>query len=132
MNDEALVRLFEEGVAPPDGFHHADHVRVACWYLRGRALPCALNDFSVALRNFATKQGKPDLYHETITIAFLLVISERLDRTGRDATWLEFAERNPDLLTWRPSVLDRYYLEETLRSDRAKRTFVMPDRLAAC
>jgi hypothetical protein len=131
MTDETLVEHFEAGEVPPDGFHHADHVRAAWWYLRNRALPSAINDFSVALRNFATRQGKPGLYHETITVAFLLVINERLDRTGRDANWAEFAARNPDLMTWRPSVLDRYYLEETLRSDRARRTFVMPDRLAS-
>lgn len=34
-----------------------------------------------------------------------------------------------DLLAWQPSILDRYYRAETLDSDRARRTFVMPDRL---
>jgi hypothetical protein len=30
---------------------------------------------------------------------------------------------------WKPSILARYYRDETLSSARAKRTFVMPDRL---
>ena len=129
MDEESLVRLFEAGEVPPDGFHHRDHVRVAWWYLRQLPLPEALTRFSVALRRFAIAQGKPDLFHETITTAYVLLINERLDAAGRDVAWPEFAARNPDLLTWRPSVLDRYYRAETLSSDRARRVFLMPDRV---
>lgn len=129
MDDDHLVRLFEAGESPPTGFHHRDHVRVAWWYLRERPLPEALGRFATGLQRFAAAQGKPDLFHETITTAYLLLINERLADRGRDLAWEEFAARNPDLLTWKPSILARYYREETLSSARAKRTFVMPDRL---
>jgi hypothetical protein len=56
------------------------------------------------------------------------LINERLDGRPRDDTWTDFADANGDLLTWRPSVLDRYYEPETLASERARRTFVFPDR----
>ena len=128
MEDESLIRLFEAGEAPPDGFHHREHVRVAWWYLREHPLPDALARFGAGLRRFAAAQGKPDLFHETITTAYLLLINERLDDGGRALVWEEFAARNADLLTWKPSILARYYREETLASARAKRTFVMPDR----
>ncbi len=128
MDDERLIELFEAGEAPAEGFHHEHHVRVGWWYLCQHELPDALVRFSTALRRFALAQGKPQLFHETITVAFLLLINERLDETGRDVSWDVFAARNRDLLSWRPSVLDRYYREETLKSERARRTFVMPDR----
>jgi hypothetical protein len=131
MDDDALVEMFEAGQAPPEGFHHREHVRVAWWYLRHQPLPDALNSFSTALRRFAAAQGKPGLFHETITTAYVLLINERLDVAGRDLSWVGFAERNPDLLSWHPSVLARYYQPQTLESERAKRTFVMPDRLAS-
>jgi hypothetical protein len=131
MNDETLVRLVEAGEAPPDGFHHRDHVRVAWWYLQHHQLPEALVRFSATLQRFAHARGKPGLYHETITTAYMLLINERLDRSGRDLSWPEFEAANQDLLTWRPSILARYYQEETLSSDRARRVFVMPDRLEA-
>ena len=131
MEDEALVKSFETGVAPPDGFHHREHVRVAWWYLRHRALPEALAMFSAGLRRFAAANGKPDLYHETITTAYVLLINERLDGAARHLPWDAFAGHHPDLLTWNPSVLDRYYHPDTLTSERARRTFVLPDRLAA-
>jgi hypothetical protein len=129
MDHETLVRAFEAGEEPAGGFHHAQHVRVAWWYLRTHQLPEAMGRFSTGLRHFAAKQGKPQLYHETITVAFLLVISERLVTVGRDASWEAFTDANPDLFLWKPSVLDRYYHPETLWSDRARATFVMPDRL---
>ena len=71
------------------------------------------------------------MYHETITIAFVLLISERLDSAGAVSTlpWATFAEQHADLLEWNPSILERYYTPETLWSERARRTFVMPDRL---
>ncbi len=128
MLDEDLIRAFEAGQAPAEGFHHAQHVRVAWNYLRVHPLPEALGRFSAALRTFAVAQGAPDLYHETITIAYVLLINERLEQTGRDTTWDVFAACHPDLLLWRPSVLDRYYHPETLSSARARRVFVMPDR----
>jgi len=130
MDDETLVATFEAGHEPPGGFHHRQHVRVAWYYLQRHALPDALVRFSTALRRFAAAQGKPGLFHETITTAYVLLINERLDGSERDLTWDAFADRNPDLLSWQPSVLDCYYHKETLKSDRARRTFVLPDRLA--
>jgi hypothetical protein len=129
VDTDALVRTFEAGETPPQGFHHHQHVQVAWHYLRQHSLPDALARFSAALRRFAQAQGKPGLYHETITIAYVLLINERLDAAGRDLDWSAFAEANPDLLFWSPSVLDRYYEKATLASDRARRTFVLPDRL---
>ncbi|PYR90117.1 MAG: hypothetical protein DMF84_21695 [Acidobacteria bacterium] len=130
MNDRELVQAFENGVVPPGGFHHAQHVRVAWYYLRHHPVLEALERFQTRLRAFAQAQSKPDLYHETITTAFVLLINERLHENGaRDEGWEAFAARNADLLTWKPSILQRYYRDETLWSDRARRTFVMPDRL---
>jgi hypothetical protein len=129
MDDEELIRLFEAAEVPPEGFGHREHVRAAWWYLRHRPLPEALARFSTALRRFALARGKPDLFHETITTAYMLLINERLDGMPPDATWDQFAAAHPDLLVWRPSVLAEYYRDETLASERARRTFVMPDRV---
>jgi hypothetical protein len=131
MDDETLVAAFEAGQEPPGGFHHREHVRVAWYYLQRHPLPEALVRFSTALRRFAEAQGKPGLYHETITTAYVLLINERLDGQERALPWDAFADRNPDLVSWKPPILDRYYQPGTLKSDRARRTFVLPDRLAS-
>jgi hypothetical protein len=129
MDTRELVEAFESGREPEGGFHHAQHVRVAWYYLRHHPFAAALGKFQSALRAFAVARGKPDLYHETITTAYVLLINERLHQNGaEEADWEKFSRRNADLLAWKPSILQRYYRDETLWSDRARRTFVMPDR----
>jgi len=122
MSDAELVERFERGDV--ERFHHPDHVRVAYAYLRTMPLLDAIARFSAALRRFATAQGKPQLYHETITWAFLLIIHERLQRAP--AEWEAFIRENGDLLRWKPSVLDAYYSSEVLQSELARRVFVLP------
>ena len=130
MNDETLIEFFESGQEPPGGFHHREHVRVAWWYLRQHPWLTALDRFQTGLQRFAEAQGAPQRYHETITVAYVLLINERLAGSRRDLAWEEFAASNADLLSWQPSILARYYWPETLKSDHAQRTFVMPDRFA--
>ncbi|MGE0865186.1 MAG: hypothetical protein AB7P34_14920 [Vicinamibacterales bacterium] len=128
--DEALLEAFVSTALPADQFHHEQHVRVAWLFVRRHGMPAAIGEFSEAIRRFAAAKGAHGLYHETITWAFLLIISERQVRQPA-ATWDDFSRANADLLSWKPSVLDRYYSKELLKSDVARRSFVMPDMGAA-
>lgn len=130
LPDDAFVGAFEGCTLPPEQFHHADHVRLGWLMLRRETLPRALARFCDGLKRYATSLGKAGLYHETITVAYLLLIHERQQREEA-ASFEEFAAKNSDLLQWRPSVLGRYYREETLASDLARRAFLLPDRLRA-
>ena len=126
MSDDALLAGFADGTLEP--FHHADHVRVAWLYLRREPLLAAAERFSADLKRFAAAKGSPGLYHETITLAFLFLIRERM--ADEPEPFDDFAARNPELLRWEPSPLARYYRDDTLASERARRCFVLPDRLA--
>jgi hypothetical protein len=123
-----LLEDFEAASLPEGSFRHRDHVHVAWLYLRRLPPAAALDRFAAGLKRYAAAKGKAGLYHETITWAYLLLIRERMERGGAGQTFEEFAARNPDLLAWKPSILDSYYLEETLSSDLARRVFVLPDR----
>ena len=122
-----LIRRFEDGTLPPSEFHHEDHVRLAWLYLSEEPPLAALARFTEGLKRFAARNGAEGLYHETITWAYLLLIHERKARGDAGETWEGFAARNPDLLIWKPSVLEGYYHKETLASELARRVFVMPD-----
>lgn len=128
LDDSTLLHQFEAGTLAEGTFHHCDHVRIAWLYLKAVPPLTALARFVEGLKRFVAAHGKEELYHETITWAYLLLIHERMEREGSGATWEEFAAHNPDLLTWKPSILDRYYRPETLGSEVARRVFVMPDR----
>jgi hypothetical protein len=130
MTDAELLAQFENCTLPNSCFHHQEHLRLAFLYLCEYPVLQVLPRFSTALTRFATAIGKPGLYNETITWAFILLIRERMARAGRAQTWSEFAACNPDLLNWKDNVLKKYYREETLASDLAKSTFIFPDKLS--
>jgi hypothetical protein len=129
MKDSEWIEAFESGTLPNDSFHHRDHVKMAFLYLQKYQPLEALGHFSSALTRFATAHGKPNLYNETITWAFLLLIRERIARTNSPQTWSEFSATNTDLLRWDDNILLKYYRPETLTSDLAKRVFLFPDKL---
>ena len=58
---------------------------------------------------------------------FLVLIAERRETTP-DLDWFRFRARNDDLFHG-AAMLGRYYNKDLLMSDRARRTFVLPDRL---
>jgi hypothetical protein len=128
MNDDEFMAKFEDCTLANEAFHHADHVRMAFLYQCRYPAIEAIERFSTALVRFATAHGKPQLYHETITWAFLFLIRERLARAGGQPGWEEFAAANLDLLDWKNNILKKYYRPETLSSDLARRTFLFPDQ----
>jgi hypothetical protein len=120
---EVKVRDFEAGRLDPAGFRHRDHVRLGYELLSRYSLGDAINRFSSGLRLLAAKAGRPDLYHETITVAFLALINERRV-AGTAANWPDFERENPDLFDKR--CLEKWYGAEQLRSDLARRAFCLP------
>jgi hypothetical protein len=127
MNDGEFIAAFEACAIAKSDFHHADHVRLAWLYLRAGTTLEAMERFTAALQRFARHHGVPGLYHETITWAYLLLIRERMERDGAPGDWPSFCAVNEDLLARNPSILERYYRPQTLRSEMARRIFVMPD-----
>lgn len=127
--DRRFINDFERLAFPPDKFHHADHVRLAFLYLCQFPPLDAVSRFSTSLQQFATHHGKSGLYHETITWAFVFLIRERMTRAGKQCSWRTFARANPDLILEGKSLLKKYYRDETLTSDLARTTFLLPDRI---
>ena len=116
----------------PDGFRssmqkdftHAAHVRAAYLYLCRGSFGQAIDRMAATIRRYATSLGKPDRYHDTITVAFLALIRARICERGDGGGWAEFATANPDLLD-RGRLL-RHYPPDQLQSPLARRVFVLP------
>jgi len=130
MKDEEFIERFENCTLPAESFHHPDHVRVVWLYLRRYSVLETLDRFSAGLKRFATANGKPNLYHETITWAYVLLINERIERGGHEQSWAEFVVSNADLFDWKNSILKSYYHDQTLRSEVARKVFVFPDKIS--
>jgi hypothetical protein len=131
VEDKELIERFESCTLRGADFHHRDHVRVVWIYLQSNSVLETLGRFSAGLKRFAAANGKPSLYHETITWAYVFLIHERLVCKEGKQSWSKFVAANPDLFDWKDNLLKSYYQDETLRSETARRTFVFPDRFPA-
>ncbi len=130
--DQDLMDAFAAATLPPSEIDHHQHVRLTWLYLRHWPPLEAIQRMCEDTRRFTVAAGAPGKYHETITWAWVLLVHERLQRDARseaDAApdWETFAQRHPDLLASEPPILGQYYTPDTLASDSARVSFVLPD-----
>jgi hypothetical protein len=121
---EDELQALETGALDPAMFPHPEHVRLAYEMLGRHPFGEAVTRFSRGLRSLAAKAGRPEVYHETITVAFLALVGERRVR-AEHASWNDFKTNNCDLLDKR--CLEQWYDSEQLGSDLARQTFCLPN-----
>lgn len=126
MTEDELLQRFEAQRLPATSFSHEAHVRVAFAYLHRYELFESIARYRKGLRDFATRAGVPEKYHETVTCALMILIHERMVDRDPDESWEDFSAANPDLLRWLDGPFFDYYDESVLRSPAARRTFVLP------
>lgn len=122
--EEQLAAL-EAGALDLAAFPHREHVRLGFEMLARYSFGEAVERFSRGLNLLVAKIGKPEVYHETVTVAFLAVIGECRAR-DQHAEWNEFIAANAELLEKR--CLEKWYDPEQLTSDLARRVFCLPKR----
>jgi hypothetical protein len=127
MTDEKFLRLLESCALPESDFRHADHIRAAYLYLQQVDFACALARMSSTIRNYGKHLGKSDLYHETITVAYMALIQQRICERGNGGDWTAFARDNPEL--FQRGLLRRFYPQAQLESAIARKTFILPHSL---
>jgi hypothetical protein len=121
--DGEFLAALEACTLPASAFRHADHLRAAYLYLRVGSFADAVARMTTALRRYAASQGKPERYHETITVAYLALVNQHLQERGDAGGWEGFLRDNPDLFDKR--LLLHYYRPETLSSARARQMFLL-------
>ena len=124
MTDQEFLRALEDCALPETDFSHAAHVRAAYLYLRDCDFAGALKRMRGAIRNYTRHLGKPERYHETITVAFTALIQQHICERGDAGGWSAFARANAEL--FQPDFLLRFYSRAQLDSDLARRIFVLP------
>ena len=123
-NCACTLRDFLHGEVDSGNFRHADHLCIAFEILRRHNFPDAAQAYCTALKTIALRAGNAVAYHETITLAFLSLVSERLNQENY-SDFAAFARSNPELLD--KNVLTRWYDPGRLMSPLARATFVLPD-----
>ena len=124
LSDGEFLRQLEAGTLPPAEFSHRGHLRAGFLYLRMHDFPGACVAMKRAIRGFAAVLGKETLYHETLTVAYLALLAERLAEEPPGLGFDAFLERYPELLS--REYFERYYPRGSLDGPEARRTFVLP------
>jgi hypothetical protein len=125
LSDEALVVEFESCRLPTAQFHHADHIRLA-WILLGQMDEAeATRRIERAIRRYAEHNGIGQKYHQTITLAWMMLVAAARRATPHAACFDEFAEQHPELLAVKN--LNNYYTSERLASPEARAGWLEPD-----
>lgn len=114
---------FVRGETEPAAFPHREHVRMAYEMLRRHPFDETVLHYSRGLRAVAAKAGHPQAFHQTLTVAFLAVIAERMGEAPGEFD--DFARAHADLFD--KALLRRWYRPERLDSAAARRTFLLPD-----
>ena len=123
MTDVELTRALERGEIKD--FHHASHLHVAWVYLaESSSVQQAANKMRRTLRRFAAAAGKPEKYHETITLFWIRFLS-RVHAASCEGCLEEIVHANPQLLEKNFPLA--YYSAERLFSDEARTSWVEPD-----
>ncbi len=124
MTDREFLQALESCQLAESQFGHAAHVRAAYLYLQQSDFAVALDRIRRAIRNHASHLGKPDRYHETITVAYVALIQERIVARGSGGGWEAFARENSEL--FEPDLLEQFYPRTLLESGLARRIFLLP------
>jgi hypothetical protein len=127
MTDDEFLAAFESCRIPKALWTHEAHVRMAWLYLRRKPLGEVIPRVRQAIQRYKASLGNTEGYHETITLAYLVLIDDRIDRGPSEATFAAFSGAFPSLLDRRLSALLEHYSREVLFSSEATRTFVEPD-----
>lgn len=80
--------------------------------------------YSRALRRLCMRAGHADKFNQTLTLAFLSLIAERIAADPK-VDFATFATRNPDLMS--AGALAHRYSAQRLASETAHRIFLLPD-----
>lgn len=124
MTDDDFTDAFIAGAIAPADFDHRAHLRAAFCLGRRRPFLEACVAMRDGLRHIAARAGKPGLYHETITVAFMSLVSQRAAERP-DLDWPAFLDAHPGLMD--RALLGRWYAADTLASAHARERFVLPD-----
>jgi hypothetical protein len=119
------LERFVRGEIEPAAFPHREHVRMAFEMLRRHDFAETALHYSRALRAMSARAGNPQAFHQTVTIAFLSLIAERMQECGGAADFDALVRDHPELLD--KAALTRWYRPERLASQAARHTFLLPD-----
>jgi hypothetical protein len=127
LDDDTFIAAFERGGFGGDEFPHEAHLRMAWLYVTRLGPDAAIDRAAAGIRRLAQANGRPTLYHDTLTRAWVYLVADAVTRSAA-ARFDDFLACNPELADKR--LLLQYYSPDVLSSARARATWTAPDKAA--
>jgi hypothetical protein len=132
LDDEELLRRFQDCSLPFDQWTHRAHVKVAYLHLCKYSYAEALERICAGIRKYNAANNVPESetsgFNQTTTVAFLHLIAAVAGAYGRThavKTADEFCDMHPQLMS--KHVLRFFYSPQRRMDPKAKTEFVEPD-----
>ena len=126
LSDAEFLRQFDAGTLDLGAFDHAAHLRAAWLCLQEAPFRDAVGRLRRGLKRLAISAGKPQRYHETITVAYARLVHRQMRFLGNGLTYEQFAAGSPELYAPDLAALKAIYPADILESAEARKTFVPP------
>ena len=128
-SDAAFLEAFEAQSLNGDCWTHEAHLRMAWIVCRMESsVDDAIARARSGIQKFNAANGKSDKYHETVTVAYMRLMWDRLKREGDGGRFEAFRDAQPDLFERYPGPLLAHYSREILETRESMEAFVQPDR----
>src|SRR2546422_11746555 len=124
MEDREFLDLFHKGTLPGEEFRHRGHLRLAWLVLISHRKQEAATIIAREIQRFATTNGAPNRYHDTLTRFWVRLVSHAMENAPDAGNIDELLDRFPVLLD--RNLPYRHCGDETFNSDAARAGGVGP------
>ena len=121
LNDDDFINAFDICSLPPSSFRHGDHLRFAWLQLHRRPFDAALAAVRNGIRKYAAHHGVSHIFHETLTEAWVRLLATHDEKSFEEFIRINEARLNRELLY-------RFWTPDALASDRARLSWLAPDK----
>ena len=125
LSDAEFLEQFDAGTLDLETFDHTAHFRAAWLCLREAPFRDALGRLRRGLKRLAISAGRPQRYHETITVAYARLIARQMRALG-NPPWDEFRARSAELFAPGLGAIRSLYDPAIIDSPEARKIFVPP------
>ncbi len=121
LSDRDFLTHLQSGELPLDSFRHGDHLRFAWLMVHQFDFATALEKVRDGIKKFAGHHGASHIFHETVTQAWVTLIS-----THSEPSFAEFISGNSERLNH--SLLHRFWTPAVLDGADARSRWIAPDK----
>jgi hypothetical protein len=127
LDNDAFELAFANKEFRPGWFTHEAHIRLAFIHIKKYGYTRALSNIREQIRGFAENLGIYDKYHDTVTVAAVIMTAEAMENTKHSSFQLFIEHDGAYLLNFK-DLLNEYYSYNLFKDQKSRTHWVAPDK----